>query len=69
MIHALNQKGTVEEAIGYVAEHVDKKAQKIVVIVVSEEGRMEGYGFGEVKVPDLAFFGSYLQKRAMDAMD
>lgn len=68
-IHSLNQTGTVEEVVGYVAEAVDSGAQKVVVVVVDAEGRIEGQGFGAVGVPDLALFGCYLQTRAMEMVD
>lgn len=68
-VHSLNRTGTVDEAVGYVDEAVGKDAQKVVVIVVDAEGRIEGQGFGEVGVPDLALFGCYLQKRAMEMVD
>lgn len=68
-VHSLNQTGTVEEAVGYTAEAVDKGAQKVVVVIVDAEGRIEGRGFGAVGVPDLALIGCYLQTRAMGMVD
>ena len=69
MIRSLNQQGVVEEAVGYVAEAVDKGAQKVVVVVVDAEGRIEGHGFGDVTYPDLCYLGSFLQKRSLEPID
>lgn len=68
-IHALNAQGTIDEAPGFVAETVEKDPQKIVIITVTNDGFLEGQGFGEVSFADLALFGAYLQKRAMDELD
>lgn len=67
-LHSLNRQGTVQDAVGYVAEAADKGATKIVVLSVTEDGYLEGYGFGEVTTADLCLFGTFLQKRAMDVV-
>ena len=68
-IHSLNQTGSVGEAVGHVAEEVDRGAIKVVVLVVDAYGRISGEGFGTVTFPDLCLFGTFLQHRAMAHVD